>query len=101
MGKDSVQQEGVTILKVSISKKDSFRIYKDQGSGQAPAWKRGNNIIIIFAEIDLSGCTAHVPLTMPTLYLLLTFSFSAAVVIGNVSGSYGHVGRCIVHFMML
>lgn len=38
--------------------------------------KRDNNTIVIFSEIDLSGYTVHVPLTMPILYLLLTFSLS-------------------------
>ena len=57
--------------------------------------------MIIFAEIGLSGPAAHVPLTMPILYLLLTFSLSGAVIIGNVSDSRIHVRHCIVHFMTL
>ena len=37
---------------------------------------------------------------MPILYLLLTFSLSGTVIVGNVSDSCVHVRHCIVHFMM-
>ena len=57
--------------------------------------------MIIFAEIGLSGPVAHVTLTMPILYLLLTSSLSGAVIIGKVSDSRIHLRHRIVHFMTL
>ena len=91
----------MNLPKYMHTKQKSCKIYKDHGTGQEPERKRGSNIVIIFAEIGLSGPAAHVPLTMPILYLLLTFSLSGAVIIGNVSDSCVHVRHCIVHFMML
>lgn len=100
MIKDSVQQEDITILNLYTPNKRAAKCTKITAVDRNQSGKEAITVRI-FAELDLSGPTVHVPLTMPILYLLLTLSLAGAVIIGNVSGSYVHVGHCTVLLAML